>query len=175
MARGWLRRSRSDISPSSAADGAPSNRQKRGDFHRLVTGGCSKRVTYKRRARQRLPQPLCRPAWLNLSSHLGCHRDGEPRVCCSAGGLVSSSGPSGFLTFHMLGAFISVGFAGFAGRSSPRSAPKLEGSGFCHVWDPVVFTYSASRAGETRSIACCRLFFRGVREGRDSPKEEPCV
>lgn len=43
MAQSWLRHKRNDIFPSSAADGAPSNCQKRGDFHLLVTGGSFKR------------------------------------------------------------------------------------------------------------------------------------
>lgn len=161
MARGWLRHRRNDIFPNGAADGAPSNCQKRGDFHLLERRSRFKPVTYKQRALQPFAQPLCNPATLparfNLSSPLGCprdglgchrdglgcRRDGEPRACCSARHLVSSSGPLRFDTLHVLDALISMGFAGISGRSSPSQRllpPKHKVNGFCHVQDAAVFT-----------------------------------
>lgn len=174
MAWGWLRRGRNDIFPNSAADGAPSNCQKRGDFHLLVTRGRFKLVTYKQRALQRFPQPqrnptAALPARLHLGSHLGCQRDGEPRLHCSAWGLISLSGPLGFLALHVLEAFISMGFAGTSGRSSPPGR-EVKTRRRSQPW-----TRAASDLGETPLIACCCLFFRGIGEGRGGPEEEPCA
>lgn len=144
---------------------------KAGDFHLLLTGGRSKRMPYTQRARQRFPQALCHPAALpapgNLTNHPGSERNGEPRVCCGAGGLTSLPGSLGFPALHMLDAFLWMGFAGIPGRSSlsqrllPLQPPKARGE----RWDLAALSLRCIPAGRN-SFNCWLLPFLQGRQRR---------